>query len=161
VASIGNNPLVELVEQSRDAEVTTTTVRLRGRTRPAHPVARAGLWPVRENAERAAYDLHKLVGSDDVAACLTFESYEERAPLLERGSVFVLQPWWTPDAFTAATDTDLRWQRARFSEGDHEHCLLTWKTIAPGEDAYRSDAGWISEEAYARFIADDRLRLRA
>jgi hypothetical protein len=158
--STGNNPIVDLIAQSREGEVTTTVVRLRG-SAPADPVAPAGLWKAEESTDQAVQDLHKLVGRDEVEGSLTFETYEEQVPLLEEGSVFRLQSWWTPEAFAAVTDTTLAWQLVAFDKGDHEHCLLTWKTINSGDQAYWSQAGWISTEAYTRFIAEDRLRLRS
>jgi hypothetical protein len=54
----------------------------------------------------------------------------------------------------------LAWQRTTQDESDDEHCLLTWQTISRGSVAYQSDAGWVSEEAYQRFIGEDTLRLR-
>lgn len=43
---------------------------------------------------------------------------------------------------------------------DHDHCLLTWETIRHGDMAFVSNAGWITEDAYRRYIQDDELRLR-
>lgn len=46
---------------------------------------------------------------------------------------------------------------------NHDHCLLTWETIAAYTDhkeGYRSSDGWITVAAYREFIEKDALRLR-
>lgn len=58
-------------------------------------------------------------------------------------------------------DTSLDWRLQRFDESDHDHCLLSWRTIMEGDMAYRSRAGWITVDAYDRYIENDPLRLRA
>jgi hypothetical protein len=56
----------------------------------------------------------------------------------------------------------VRWHRRTYNKpGDHTHCLPTWKTIDRGTTAYQvDDAGWITVDAYEKYIRDDILRLR-
>lgn len=68
--------------------------------------------------------------------------------------------WWTPDQLEAAQNTALTWTRTFYDAGDHDHCLLTWATIRRGDVAFVSDAGWITDDAYRRYIQDDELQLQ-
>jgi hypothetical protein len=104
--------------------------------------------------------LHKLVNRE-LGEVLVFESYGIVSTPPESGDQVILRPWWTPDAWNAATDPQRNWQRRIYDESDHDHCLLTWQTISVGEEAYRSELGeWVSADAYERFIRNDVLRLR-
>jgi len=104
-------------------------------------------------------ELHHLASAGEEAA--VFESYEAPDVELTRAGPYGLVAWWRPDQLAAAEDTALAWTAKPYDGKDHDHCLLTWKTINPGDPAYVSAAGWISVEAYEQFIRDDRLRLRS
>lgn len=148
---------VSIVRASRAGDVTTTEVRLEEGKWPSTPVAPAS---VREDEEpNVVTELHRLVDlTDDVA---TFETYGIDGKPLEPGGSYSLYAWWAPHQLKAAEDQSLVWTLETFDRaGDHDHCLLTWATIGPGDVAYHSDDGWISVDAYDRFIRDDALRLR-
>ena len=151
--------VVEVLAAARLDDVTTIRVRLDEGDLPIHPIAPAGLYSG-ERADREVAQLHKLI-SRNTDGTLDFETYSADTPLPEEGSRFVLRAWWLPAAWDAVTDRGLVWQRQKFTESDHDHCLLTWETIYAGDDAYRSDVGdWISTAAFERFVRDDLFRLR-
>jgi hypothetical protein len=148
-------PTAKLIEVSNIGDVTTT--RLHASAPLAEPLAPAGLYAGPGAAEEV-WQLHKLVerGPD---GSLVFETYG-LGPPPRPGEGFVFRSWWTPEQLAVAADRALEWRREQYAEGDHEHCLLTWATIRPGDEGYRSTAGWLSSAAYVRFIRDDFLRLR-
>jgi hypothetical protein len=151
---VGNNPLVNVVSSSCRGDVTTAAVRLQeGHWSP--PLAPASLWDYDAEPPRTICDLHKCVSIDGDTA--TFESSGEEILI---GGPYTLQGWWTPDALQAVEDESLRWRERRY-DGDDDFCLLTWKTLNPGDTAYRSEVGWVSSDAYDRFIRRDFLRLRS
>jgi hypothetical protein len=135
----------------------TTLTRLLVPSPPAPPLAPSGLY-AGANATVEVWQLHKLVEATG-AGLLGFETYG-LSPPPGIGERLVFRPWWDPRQLAIAADRSLEWRQERFASGDHEHCLLTWATIWPGDKAYRSTAGWLSTGAYERFIRDDRLRLR-
>jgi hypothetical protein len=151
-------PVVEVVESSRDGDVTTTALRLVEGALPADPVAPAALYSSPEHNE--VQQLHRF-SAEEEDGTLRFETYDLESPVLEAGSRFILRSWWLPTAWEAVTDPHRVWNRERF-DGNDEFCLLTWNDIRPGEAAFRSNLGeWISEEGYNRFIRDDVLRIRS
>ena len=103
-------------------------------------------------------DLHRLVTLDGAVA--TFESYGLAVPLPNPGGPYSFISWWTPAQLEVAVDGSLDWQLQEYRESDHDHCRLTWTKILPCEAAYRSEDGWVTPDAYERFIRDDVLRLR-
>jgi hypothetical protein len=148
-------PTAQLLDAARSGDVTTTRLLVSGAV--AEPLAPAGLYTGPEAADEV-WQLHRLIerGAD---GSLVFESYDRDRPP-QPGAHFVFRSWWTVDQLAVAADTALEWRRERYAEEDHEHCLLTWAMIAPGDEAYRSTAGWLSTVAYERFVRDDILRLR-
>jgi hypothetical protein len=84
-----------------------------------------------------------------------------RRHLVYRRPEVVRWLWWTPDQLKAARDTTLRWTRRTYHGEDHDRCLLTWEKIGPGDGGYVLKAGWITDEAYKRFIKHDELGLRS
>lgn len=65
----------------------------------------------------------------------------------------------------AALDTGAIWQHRKYpDDGNHDHCLFSWETIAAyGETNtgyWCREHGWITEKAYEDFIRDDIYRLR-
>lgn len=151
---------VNVVRIDRVGDVTTTELRLAEGSWPGAPLAPATLWEGEQGVRSRVMDLHHLVSADDESA--VFESYEAPEVGLARTGPYSLISWFRPDQFAAVQDTSLEWAEKPYDgKDDDETCLLTWKTIMPGDLAYVSDAGWISVEAYDEFIRDDRLRLRA
>jgi hypothetical protein len=121
-------------------------------------MAPATLWEGEGDASSFVMELHRLVFAGDESA--VFESYRAPDVDLTRSGRFGLISWWTPEQLAVAEDTSLEWTEKLYDGKDHDHCLLTWKTIMPGDRAYVSDAGWIGVQEYERLIRDDRLRLR-
>ena len=151
--------VAEVVRVVRAGDVTTTEIRLLEGSRLADPVAPAGLYGG-PDAAMEVLQLHRLA-EETSEGWLVFVSYDVDTPLPEEGTTLTFRPWWTPAAFAAATDRTLRWARRRYNEDDHGHCLLTWQTLASGDEAYRSSAGdWVSVDAYQRYIESDTLHLR-
>ena len=110
--------------------------------------------------DQPVVELHKLLRLDGDAAM--FEGYDLASSAPEPGGPYRVFSWWNPDQFRAATDPDVEWRKGTYDKGDHTHCLLTWDAIDHGETAYQAgpDAGWITIDAYEKYIRDDVLRLR-
>ncbi len=150
---------VNIVGTSRAGDVTTTELWLAEGSWPSPPLAPATLWAGEQGARSRVIDLHHLVSADDELA--VFESYDAPDVELATTGPYFLISWFRPDQFAAVEDTSLEWAEKTYDgNDDDETCLLTWKTIMPGDPAYVSAAGWISTEAYEEFIRADRLRLR-
>jgi hypothetical protein len=66
----------------------------------------------------------------------------------------------------AALDQNAVWEYMTYPDnGNHEHCLFTWTTIAAYVDYDRTGYwcgkyGWITEKSYQDFIRDDIYHLR-
>jgi hypothetical protein len=147
---------VNILTASRAGEVTTTAIRLEDGEWPSPPVAPASVWA--DDEKTLVIELHRLTDLADNVAI--FESYAVDDPVPAPGGPYALYGWWTPDQLKAAQDASLTWHQRHYDCADHDHCLLTWATINAGDAAYQSDVGWISVEAYERFIREDALRLR-
>jgi hypothetical protein len=159
--------VVDVLGQVVEGDVTTTTLRVLRGPFPDEMDGPAWLLPIESPlgaaAGPASPELHKLIASDASEHTLSYETYGVPVPLPEcPGGPYELRHWWLPGAVAAVTNTTLRWERRAYDvEDDDELCLFTWERIEPGDFAYESDAGWITEEAYGEFIARDRLRLRS
>jgi hypothetical protein len=68
----------------------------------------------------------------------------------------------TTEILRTATDPLVEWRKGIYDRGDHTHCLLTFDAIDDGETAYQAgpNVGWITVEAYEKYVRDDVLRLR-
>jgi hypothetical protein len=157
-------PIGEIVELIMDGQRITTVVRS---SRPlAAPVAPAGLYELSEPSQ-LVLELHKLIRSEE--DLFTFETYQSTFSDAVTGSSYIIQSWWTDEAFDIVKDTTRQWRRARYpgTERDCVRCLLTYKHFgAQGErdvrtEGYVSGDVWITIEAYERFIAQDVLRIRS
>lgn len=148
---------VNVVRMHRVGDVVTTELRLAEGRWPS-PLAPATLWDEEGDASSSLMEFHHLVSVGDEFA--EFESYEATNVELTRPGPYGLISWWTPEQLAAAEDTSLTWAAKPYDGKDHDHCLLTWKTINPRDRAYVSGAGWITVEAYEEFIRGGRLRLR-
>jgi hypothetical protein len=148
---------VRIVRASRAGDVITTEVRLEEGEWPSAPVAPASVWT---DDHSRVIELHRQVDlTDDVAI---FETYGIDGETPDPGGLYALYAWWSPEQLKAAEDRNLAWTLQSYDRpGDHDHCLFTWATIGPGDVAYHSDDGWVSVDAYDRFIRDDALRLRS
>jgi hypothetical protein len=149
---------VNIVKASTAGDVTTTELHREEGKWPSEPVAPATMWTDETEPSRKVIELHRLVRLDGEMA--VFESYgAARAP--SPGGPYSLYSWFRPEQLRAIQDESLRCERRRYDGPPDESCLLTWADINPGDDAYVSDAGWITVDAYERFIRDDLLRVRA
>jgi hypothetical protein len=147
------------IQALREADgVVTTDLFLHEGAWPTEPVAPATLWR-RADMDEHVLDLHRLLSLEEADA--QFESYAVGGVMFDPREPLWLYSWWMPSQLQAAQDATLKWTHRRYESPDHDHCLLTWETIQGGDEAYVSKAGWISEDAYRRFIENDELRLRS
>jgi hypothetical protein len=149
---------VTITGATRSGYVTTTELRLDSGEWPFEPVAPATLWAARDEP---VTHLHKLLRLDGADA--TFESYGPQGEVPQPGGPYRMYSWFTPDQYEALTDTNVEWHRGVYEKpGDHTHCILTWEAIDDGDDGYRVEpgGGWISVDAYEKYIRDDILRVR-
>jgi hypothetical protein len=152
------DPIATVLEVANQGDVLRISVQIAGRLHP--PLFPASLL-VREGEE--AVRLDRLI-SQTSDGTFSFESYGETETAVIPGQTFVFRPWWTPDALALVEDTTRRWVRERYpNNGSHEHCPLTWETIAANEGdgtGYRSGTDWISVTAYEQYVRDDKLHVR-
>ena len=152
-------PIIEVVEASRDGDVTTTRLRLVAGGLPSEPLVPAGLYAEDRDDERL-FELHTL-SRWEPGGTLVFESYGEPAESVRPGARAVFRSRWTRESWWAVTDRNLDWTPLPYDGPDQGHCLLTWETISRGEVAYRSSRGdWVTVAAFERYIRDDVLRIR-
>ncbi len=110
-------------------------------------------------------ELHRLVEvNGDIVVCDRFTELDPRVP--EVGGCYHYQGWWVPGAMDAVLDESALWHRRVYPDnGDHDHCLLTYDTLAAygdyAHEGYFHEAhGWVTVEAYELYIRDDVCRLR-
>ncbi|MFT3996870.1 MAG: hypothetical protein QM667_05645 [Asticcacaulis sp.] len=109
-------------------------------------------------------DLHRVI--EKVGRRVVFErfdSLDSRVP--EIGKTYFYRGYWTPEFLDAAMDTDSEWALKDYPDnGDHDHSLFTWETIAAYADHkqgyFNERYGWVTIEAYTQFIQGDLYRLR-
>jgi hypothetical protein len=148
---------VNIISSSREGDVTMTELRLQEGDWPPAPVAPATVW--KGDAEGVPLiEVHRLVDLDGLSA--RFESFAIETALPAPGGPHSFFSWWTPEQLEAACDRSLEWRAVQYYESDHGRCYLTWKEFQPGDPVFMSDAGWITIDAYERYIRDDVLRLR-
>jgi hypothetical protein len=143
---------------SRAGDVTTVRLALESDRWPFEPVAPTTLWT---DDNQRVVELHKLIRLEDDAA--VFETYALAHEPPQPGGPYRMIGWWTPEQYEAATNATIEQRRATFDKpGDHEHCLLTWATIQSGDSGYHASpgGGWITVDAFEKYIRDDALRLR-
>jgi hypothetical protein len=150
--------LATIIRASHSGDETTTELRLESDRWPFDPLAPATLWT---NDNQPVIELHRLPRSDGRVA--VFESYDESGELPQPGGPYRMYSWWNPDQRHAVTDTTLEWHRRTYNKpGDHTHCILTFEEIDDAGEGYQLEhyGGWISVDAYEKYIRDDVLRLR-
>jgi hypothetical protein len=149
---------VSITSAERSGDVTTTELRLDSGEWPFDPLAPATLWAARDEPVTEVHKLLRLNGADAV-----FESYDLEGEVPQPGGPYRMYSWFTPDQYKALTDTEAEWHRATYDKpSDHTHCILTWEGIDDGDDGYvvEPGGGWVSVDAYEKYIRDDLLRLR-
>jgi hypothetical protein len=125
-------------------DVAAVTIEVSRQDYLSYPIAPADLR--RSNPHELVFPFHQLV--DRQGSRVVFETYGPELPLPAMGSVhtFCWELLTYPD------------------DGDHDHCLLTWKTISADTGdrvGYHSAHGWVTGDAYREFIEQDALRVRS
>jgi hypothetical protein len=147
------------VELSRD--VATVTIEISREDYLGYPIAPADLRQLDTHA--SVFPLHQLIGREGPR--LVFETHRPAFPAPQVARTYEFCSWWIPNAMDAVRDMSAKWERLTYpGEGDHDHCLLTYETIAAcanHKEGYRSSYGWITVEAYCEFIERDSLRVRS
>ncbi len=126
------------------------------------PVAPAGLY-IDPKSGSEQFQLHRVVDVDGLK--YTFETFSRTHPLPKVGEAFSYRGWWLPEAMEAALDINEKWEKRKYPDnGNHEHCLFSWETIASyadSNDGYFSEKyGWVTCESYENFIERDIYKLR-
>ncbi len=163
VQYVNGRPPAEVVAVETRDEVTRVVLLILDMAYlPGPPLAPGSLFDL-DTPNREVLPLHKLLEQSD--STLMFETYDYAGPLPELGRQYIFGSWWTPDALDAVLDRQAVWVRERYPDnGNHDHCLLTWETIAAyGEyqhEGYHSEHGWVTVDAHEIYIEKDLLRLR-
>jgi len=152
-------PVAEVISVRQEGDVATVALKI---CRQLHaPIAPAGLYD-QLNPAREIFQLHKLI--EESKRKIIFETYNSDKLLPAVGEKFIFRSWWILDALEAVQDTKVKWVRKPYPDnGGHDHCMLTWADIstdAENREGYHSKYGWITVEAYDKFIKQDVLRLR-
>jgi hypothetical protein len=72
---------------------------------------------------------------------------------------------WSPWQLELAMSDASAWKKAFYPDnGDHDHCALTWETIAAYGDyiheAYTNGSDWITPDAFNRYIVGNEAHVR-
>jgi hypothetical protein len=152
-------PIAKVTSTQQQGDVATVAIKI---SRQLHvPIAPAGLYD-QSNPDREVFQLHKLI--EESTGHLVFETYSSESVLPRVGGKFIFRSWWTADAIEAVQDTDVKWVRKRYPDNrNHDHCLLTWATISSYSEnieGYYLKYGWITVQAYNKYIKQDCFHLR-
>jgi hypothetical protein len=154
-----NEPTASILSILRLGEVTQVVLHLP--VAPDLPLAPASLHDIHEPHD-LLIELHKV--AKQAGDQITFETYTAPDTLPTVGQPYIFRAWWMPEQLAAVIDTSRVWVREAYPDnGDHDHCWLTWETIAAYADhkeGYRSGCEWITVAAYNKYIRDDFLRVR-
>lgn len=155
-------PVVKVLSANRQGDVVYLRLKVIDRNSwPSSPLAPAGLYQI-DNPEQEHFQLHRFISQD--ADTLSYKTYDQTSPLPRVGQRALFRVWWTEWQLKLVLDQDREWVRRAYPDnGEHDHCALTWETIAAYSDhseGYESEGDWITVEAYEVFILQDRLRLR-
>lgn len=129
---------------------------------PIEPIAPGGLYSSPKSGTQQ-FQLHRLVSSEMLT--LTFETFVSAHPPPKAGEIYSFKSWWLPEAMDAALDREEQWVKKYYPDnGDHEHCLFTWATIASCSENpvgyYSEKYGWITCDSYHKYIEGDIYHLR-
>lgn len=150
----------KILEASRNGSVSTLVVEFNKKI--SKPVVPSGLYLDPSSGEEV-FELHNIIDCKDLT--FTFETYNSKFELPAVNKVFFYRGWWFPEAMEAVLDTEEKWEHRIFPDnGNHEHCLFTWETIASYSDEkdgrWSSKYGWITNQCYKDFIVNDIYRVR-
>lgn len=108
------------------------------------------------------WEFHQLIARD--GPILTFETYETNFSMPLINHVYDFCSWWLGTTMDAVRDMGAVWNRMPYPDnGSHDFCPITYENISaqgPLTEAYKSNHGWISVEAYEKYILQDALRVR-
>jgi hypothetical protein len=155
-------PVVRVADAVQREDVATVSVEFDppGERYLHYPIAPADLWLAEPS--QLVFPLHQLIDRD--GSRLVFETYEPQLSLPAPGESFTFCSRFKPEALNALRDRLVHWDLLDFPDnGDHDHCLLTWATMAAYADqkrGYHSSYGWVTEAAYQEYIERDVLRVR-
>ena len=126
------------------------------------PVAPAGLY-VDPKTGNEQFQLHRVVSNNGLV--YTFDTFRSTHPSPKVGDVFSYRGWWLPEAMEAALDQNEKWMKKKYPDnGNHDHCLFTWDTIASyaenSEGYFSEKYGWITSESFEKYIHGDVYHLR-
>jgi hypothetical protein len=154
-------PTATILRAERLGEVSTVAIEISREDYLTYPVAPASIW--RRYPDQMVFQFHQLIGRDGPR--LVFETYRAAYALPAVHSQGDFGSWWSHWAMDAVRDMSATWARLPYpNDGEHDHCLLTWETIAADADhkeGYQSSHGWITVEDFQEYIEKDCLRIRS
>ena len=137
----------------------TVTVAISQESYLSFPIAPADLRQT--HPHKLVFPFHQLVGRENKQ--LIFETYHPKLSIPVTGNTYTFCSWWTRWAMNAVLDKSMKWELQDYPNKGHDHCLLTWETIAAYANerrGYHSSHGWITVAAYQKFIMQDILFIR-
>ena len=142
-----------------DSDITTCVIEVSREDYLSYPIAPCNL----QNDAGYIFLFHQLVARDGTK--LTLETYQVDQPLPNVGDEYEFLSNWIPNAMDAVLDMEAKWVHKIYpNNGDHNHCLLTYVTISAHsehKEGYCSEHGWVTVDAYQKFIEKDQLRVRS
>lgn len=127
------------------------------------PLAPGNLFKNEHNREPVA-ELHRIVARDGLMVTFErFNCHDQKRPVV--GQTYHYQGWWMPEFMDAVMDEAADWELRDYPDnGDHDHLLFSYGTIAAHADITRgyfnADYGWASIPDWETYIRDDIYQLR-
>jgi hypothetical protein len=153
-------PQGTIVEVERRGDLSLVCIDISREDYLVYPIAPADLRI--SSPFRTIWEFHQLILRDGLR--LVFETYNNNYPLPRQGATYNFCSWWSPGAMDAVRDSNAVWERVAYPKIEsHDHCLLTWESISangPVKEGYRSSHGWVTVEAYEKYILKDAIRVR-
>jgi hypothetical protein len=155
------SPTATVLSVGVNEDIATTEIEISQEDYLRYPIAPAWLWC--EETRQMIFPFDQLVGLNNRR--LRLETYRPQSTLPRVGDVRQFVSLWNHWAMDAVQDVSAGWARQKYPyPGEHDHCLLTWETIAEcaeHKEGYVSAHGWITVEAYEEYIERDRCRIRS
>jgi rubrerythrin len=154
-------PKAIVIQAERSRDVATVMIEISREDYLDYPIAPASIW--RRYPDEIIFQFHQLIARD--GRRLVFETYRPEFPLPAIRTQGDFGSWWSHWAMDSVRDLSATWERLPYPiDGEHDHCLLTWDTIAAYADekeGYQSSHGWITVKSHKEYIERDRLRIRS
>jgi ribosomal protein S18 acetylase RimI-like enzyme len=126
-----------------------------------YPIAPACLW--NSKTREVFFPFDQLVRHENHR--LRFETYRSEHLAPKVGDVAEFCSSWNHWAMDAVRDISADWERKNYPyDGEHDHCILTCQAIAnysEHKEGYVSEHGWVTVEAYQKYIENDQSRIRS